>query len=71
MRDIERRMGRLEGAATAGPETIAVWIIDGGVATHATTGETTSWGELSARPVAAHEHRIGVLIVEPDLEDEP
>ena len=68
MRDIERRMGRLESAATAGPDTIAVWIIDGGVATQAATGEATSWGELSARPLAPHEHRIGVLLVEPEPE---
>ncbi len=65
MRDIEKRLGRLEHETRASPEIVECWMIEGGTATNMTTGETTTWAELNNRPVAAHAFRIGVLIVDP------
>ena len=73
MRDIERRMARLESTAGAPPDTVDAWIIDGSTATNMATGERVAWGDLDRRPAAPHAFSVAVHVVEAsaDLEERP
>ena len=58
MKDLARRLGRLEDTSSRGPQRFEIWATDRGWSTSLDTGEEIPSDELEARPVPEGTRRI-------------
>jgi hypothetical protein len=65
MRELERRVTRLEQRTARAHQSVESWHIDGDVAVNQQTGETISAGKLAERPVPPDTMRIEIVFVDP------